>query len=59
MDQNVETWTVRVDADTSGLNEELANATTSGRQFSRALSTAFQSVAIQGRSVTDTVERNF
>jgi hypothetical protein len=50
---------VRVDADTSGLNEELANATTSGRQFSRALSTAFQSVAIQGRSVTDTVERNF
>jgi phage-related minor tail protein len=55
MDQPVETWTVRVDADTGDLQEKLAAAAGSGRQFSRALSTAFQSVAIQGRSVTDTL----
>ena len=55
MDQPVETWTVRVDADTSDLQDKLTAAGNSGRQFSRALTTAFQGVAIQGKSVTDTL----
>ena len=55
MDQPVETWSVRVDADTSDLEDKLTAAGNSGRQFSRALTTAFQGVAIQGKSVTDTL----
>lgn len=55
MDQPVETWTVRIDADTSDLDRQLTAATASGRQFSRALTSAFQGVAIQGKGLTDTV----
>lgn len=55
MDQPVETWTVRVDADTSNLEEKLSSASSAGKQFSRTLITAFQGVAIQGKSVGDTV----
>lgn len=55
MDQPIETWTVRVDADTSNLEEKLSSASSAGKQFSRTLITAFQGVAIQGKSVGDTV----
>lgn len=55
MDQPVETWTVRVNADTSNLEEKLSSASSAGKQFSRTLITAFQGVAIQGKSVGDTV----
>lgn len=55
MDQPVETWTVRVDADIGEFEHKLAAATGSGRQFSRALTSAFQGVALQGKSVGDTL----
>ena len=55
MEQPVETWTVRVDADVTGLQEQLHAATGAGRQFSRSLTTTFHGVAVQGRSVTDTL----
>lgn len=55
MDDPVETWTVRVEADTSDLQEKLASAAGSGRQLSRALTSAFQGIAVQGRSVTETL----
>lgn len=51
MEQPVETWTVRVDADTSDLETQLAAAAGSGKQFGRAMSSAFQSVAVQGKSL--------
>jgi phage-related minor tail protein len=55
MEQPVETWTVRVDADVSGLQEQLNAASGAGRQFSRSLITAFQGVAIQGKGITETL----
>jgi phage-related minor tail protein len=55
MDQPVETWTVRLDADIGTLEDKLALATNAGRQFSRAMTSAFQSVAFQGKSVTDSL----
>lgn len=55
MDQPVETWTVRIDADTRDLEKQLTTASASGRQFSRTLTTAFQGIAIEGKGLTDTV----
>lgn len=55
MDQPVETWTVRVDADVTGLQEQLNVASVAGRQFSRSLATAFHGAAVQGKSVTETL----
>lgn len=48
-----ETWTVAVNADTSGLSRDLRNAASLGRQFSTALVGAFDSIAIKGRNVGD------
>jgi phage-related minor tail protein len=53
MDQPIETWTVAVTADTSSLQQELANAARYGRQFSAALMTAFEGVALRGKSLGD------
>lgn len=55
MDQPVETWTVRINADLTDLNQQLNAGASAGRQFSRSLITAFQGVAVQGKSVTDTL----
>ena len=55
MDQPVETWTVRVDADIGNLEDKLSAASGAGRQFSRAMSTAFQGVAFQGKSVSESL----
>lgn len=49
----VETWTVAIDADTSGLQSELRRAAGLGRQFSNALVGAFDSIAIKGKNVGD------
>ncbi|MDX2308463.1 MAG: phage tail tape measure protein [Hyphomicrobium sp.] len=48
-----ETWTIAIDADTTALAQELRAATSLGRQFGTALSTAFQGIAIKGKSVSD------
>lgn len=48
-----ETWTVAINADTSGLASELRNAARMGRQFSSALVGAFDAIAIKGKAVGD------
>lgn len=53
MVEPVETWTVAIDADTSKLQQEMANATRIGRQFGTALTSAFQGVALRGRDLGD------
>lgn len=54
--QPFEKWTVVVDADTSPLQQELKAASLQGRQFSSALVTAFDNVAIRGKGLTETVK---
>lgn len=56
MDTPIETWTVRIDADGSDLQREMAAAANSGRQFSRALSASFIGVAAQGKGLTETIK---
>lgn len=56
LDGPVETWTVRVDADTTPLEEQLKVATGLGRQFSSALINAFEGIAIKGRSLGDVLK---
>lgn len=53
MAEPVETWTVAIDADTSKLQLELANAARFGRQFSSALTNAFEGLALRGRGLGD------
>lgn len=52
-DASIETWTVVVDADTSALQKELSTASSLGRQFSGALSKAFEGIAIKGKNLGD------
>jgi phage-related minor tail protein len=47
----IETWTVVVDADTTALARELSGATRIGRQFSNAMSRAFEGLALKGESL--------
>ncbi len=55
MDQPVETWTVRVDADLGNFENEMEAAAGSGKKFGKAMTSAFQGVVIEGKSVTDSV----
>ena len=50
-EDQVETWTVVVDADTSGLSKQLSSAASLGKQFSRSLATAFEGIAAKGKSL--------
>lgn len=50
---DIETWTVVVDADTTALTRELASASSLGRQFGRALTGAFEGVALKGKGLGD------
>jgi phage-related minor tail protein len=50
-DEPVETWTIGFEADTSALESELLNASRLGRQFSASLITAFEGIALKGKSV--------
>ena len=54
-DTPIETWTVAIEADTSGLEDQLKGAAAAGKQFSSALVTAFDSAAIKGKSLGDVV----
>jgi phage-related minor tail protein len=56
LDGPVETWTVRVDADTAPLEEQLKVATGLGRQFSSALINAFEGIATKGRSLGEVLK---
>lgn len=51
-----ETWTVAIDADTSALQNELKQASQLGRGFATSLITAFEGIAIKGRSVGDVLK---
>lgn len=51
-----EVWTVQVDADTTALQTELRAAASLGRQFSNSLISAFEGIAVKGRSVADVLK---
>lgn len=51
-----ETWMVVVDADTSAFETQMKAATGLGRQFAGTLTTAFEGIAIKGRSVGDVLK---
>ncbi len=53
MADEAENWHVNVTADTSALREELQRTSAVGRQFSRAMISAFDGIAIHGRSLGD------
>ena len=55
MDQPVETWTVRVDADITDLQAKMSVASSASRQFSRSLISAFQGIAIEGKGISETL----
>lgn len=52
-DQQLETWNVTITADTSDLEAKLATTSRLGQQFSNRLVTAFDDLAIKGKSVGD------
>lgn len=49
----LETWSVKVTADTSDLQTALNSTTRIGRQFSTSLVSAFDDIAIKGKNVGD------
>jgi len=49
----LETWTVAIDADTSGLEDQLKQVQLSGRQFSASLTTALDGLVLKGKSLND------
>ena len=50
----LETWTVAINADISGLQDGVKTATASGKQLSTALISAFDGIALKGKSLGDT-----
>ena len=56
IDAPLETWTVVVDADTTPLQSELKAATGFGRAFSSSLVTAFDGLAVKGKSFGDVLK---
>jgi phage-related minor tail protein len=52
-DPPIETWTVAINADTSILQDQLKTASLSGKQFSTALTAAFDGLALKGKSLND------
>lgn len=52
-DAPIDTWTIAIDADLSGLEGGLKLAQNNGRQFSSALVNAFEGLVIKGKSFSD------
>jgi phage-related minor tail protein len=52
-DTPLQTWTIAIDADTTDLEDQLKAASLSGKQFSTALSSAFDGLAFKGKSLGD------
>lgn len=52
-DDPLETWAVRVTADTSDFEEKIRSTSRLGNQFSHALINAFEGIAIKGKSLGD------
>lgn len=55
MPETVADWQINVAADTSALRNELQRTALIGRQFSRSMISAFEGVAVQGRSLGDVI----
>ncbi len=55
MPETVADWQINVAADTSSLRSELERTSLIGRQFSRSLITAFDGIAVRGKSLGDVV----
>lgn len=55
MPDSVADWQITVTADTSSLRNELQRTSLIGRQFSRSMISAFEGIAVQGRSLGDVV----
>ncbi len=55
MPDSVADWQINVGADTSALRAELQRTSLVGRQFSRSMISAFEGIAVQGRSLGDVV----
>lgn len=49
----IESWTVKLTADTSDLQTALSSTSRLGRQFASTLVTAFDDIAIKGKNVGD------
>lgn len=52
-DDQLETWNVKVTADTSDLETKLQSTSRTGRQFANTLVSAFDDIAIKGKNVGD------
>jgi phage-related minor tail protein len=52
-DEPLETWAVKITADTSDLQTALTSTTRLGRQFSTTLVSAFDDIAVKGKNVGD------
>lgn len=52
-DEPLETWSVKITADTSDLQTALTSTTRLGRQFSTTLVSAFDDIAVKGKNVGD------
>src|SRR5688572_21648065 len=55
MPDSIADWQISVSADTSSLRNELQRTSLIGRQFSRSMISAFEGIAVQGRSLGDVV----
>lgn len=55
-DNQLETWSVKVTADTSDLESKLQSTTRTGRQFANTLVSAFGDIAIKGKNVGDVLK---
>ncbi len=55
MTEPIADWQINVSADTSALRTELQRTSLVGRQFSRSMISAFEGIAVQGRSLGDVV----
>lgn len=53
MPDPIDTWTVLIDADTSALEQQLADAARLGTRFGNTLSQAFADVALKGKGLGD------
>ncbi len=55
MPESATDWQINVGADTSALRNELQRTALIGRQFSNSMISAFEGIAVQGRSLGDVV----
>lgn len=55
MPEPISDWQINVSADTSSMRNELERTSLIGRQFSRSMITAFDGIALRGKSLGDVI----